>query len=209
MASDNGPDPNHHTTNSYGTQTEERERGNTQQADPSTMDRADFDQLQARAEDLMEDEETETTIEFEGLSNRDVMTLITCLSAGTTRLAARGNYEQAAIADTLYDKAAEQATHVYDPIERLASAMNEGDHSPSERWDISNPSGHPSGPPLLSLSNVLKILILILLLSYAATGVQQAIPLGLLPNTSISLLIILTSVLLTFVGGLLLGKKLT
>lgn len=79
-------------------------------------DRADLDQLQARAESVAENETNTTTITFEDLSNREALTLISCLTAGIDHYKTVGEREQYEIAEELHDDAAEQAADVYEPL---------------------------------------------------------------------------------------------
>lgn len=94
-------------------------------------DRADYDQLRARAESIVEDEKNRTTITFEDLTNREVLTLLSCCAAGAEHYAAENSPEQASIAQSLHDRAAEQSAEVYEPVHSffgaiLARAMREG-----------------------------------------------------------------------------------
>lgn len=166
-------------------------------------DRADFDQLKARAEDVVENEDNETTITFEDLSNREVLTLISCLAAGAEQYASAESPEQAGISKSLYERAAEQAENVHGPLHDFFGAVI---YRAIESGELSENGPAPTSIPsrihsTLTNPGVSTALIFSLVALYIISGIETTLSFGLLPSSVPSVLF----VALLFVFGFYFG----
>lgn len=171
-------------------------------------DRADFDQLKARAESVVEDEDNETTITFEDLSNREVLTLISCLAAGAEEYASSESPEQAGISKSLYERAAEQARDVHGPLHDFFGAVI---YRAIEEGELNEDGQPPTTIPERVHSTITNpvvstALIFSLIALYIISGIEMTLAFGFLPSSAHFVLFVALLFVFGFYFGLGVGR---